>query len=90
MWLARRIWRGGVFALTTFRVLQTIGACLFGLVLVLELISPGVVTGPEPAVALLFTVSAWCLMAPALQRHVYARHWRLALQRNPEGPLIGP
>ena len=27
MWLAHRIWRGGLFALTTFRVLQTIGAC---------------------------------------------------------------
>src|SRR3954447_20247405 len=90
IWLAHRIWRGGLFALTTFRVLQTIGACLFGLVLVLELISPEVVTGPRPIVTLLFTVSAWCLMAPALQRHVDARHWRLVLQRHPEGPLTGP
>ena len=90
MWLAQRIWRGGLFALTTFRVLQTIGACLFGLVLVLELILPGVVSGPGPAVALLFTVSAWCLVAPSMQRHVDARHWGLALQRHPEGPLMGP
>jgi hypothetical protein len=89
IWLAHRIWRGGLFALTTFRVAQTIGACLFGLVLVLELISPEVVTGPGPMATLLFTVSAWCLMAPSLHRHVDARHWRLVLQRHPEGPLIG-
>ncbi|MFL6135746.1 MAG: hypothetical protein ACJ72A_23280 [Nocardioidaceae bacterium] len=47
IWLAHRIWRGGLFALTTFRVLQTIGACLFGLVLVLELISPGWCPDPD-------------------------------------------
>jgi hypothetical protein len=29
-------------------------------------------------------------MAPSLHGHVYARHWGLALQRHPEGPLIGP
>lgn len=29
LWLAHRIWRGGLFALTTLRVLQAIGACLF-------------------------------------------------------------
>src|SRR4051812_33476513 len=90
IWLAHRVWRGGLFALTTFRVAQTSGACLFGLVLVLELISPGVVSGPGPAVTLLFTLSAWCLMAPSLHRHVYARHWGPALQRHPAGPLIGP
>jgi hypothetical protein len=89
MWLAHRIWRGGLLALTSFRVLQTIGACLFGIVVVLELVSPGVVTEPGPAVALFFTVSAWCLMAPFLHGHGYARHWGLALRRHPEGPLIG-
>ena len=90
LWLAHRIWRGGLLALTTFRVLQTIGACLFGLVLVPKMFSPEAVTAPGPAVAVLFALSAWCLMAPALQRHVDARHWRLVLQRHPEGPLVGP
>src|SRR3954452_6186460 len=45
---------------------QTIGTCLFGLVWVQKLIPPEVVTGPGPAVALLFTVSVWCLLAPSL------------------------
>jgi hypothetical protein len=89
LWLAYRIWHGGLLALTTYRVLQTMAACLFGGVLVLNLVSPGVFTGPGPETGLLFAASAWCLMARALQGHVDARHRRLSIESYRENRLLG-
>jgi hypothetical protein len=89
-WLAYRIWRGGPAALLWFRVFQTLGAVLFGIVVVMSLLfgTPGQDT--HPGLVALFAVSAWCLMAPALLRHSHStRHQRLnaqlSLSQSPMG-----
>ncbi|MGH3506707.1 MAG: hypothetical protein ACRDO2_05840 [Nocardioidaceae bacterium] len=73
LWLARRIWHGGATALAWFRGLQWSGAILFGTVLVAERWDSSIVTKAGPGTVLVFALSGWCLMAPALTRHVSAR-----------------
>lgn len=70
-WLTYRIWRGGPVALLWFRVLQTLGACLFGIVLLMSLVAGDVGRNAHPGLVALYAVSAWCLMAPALLRHAH-------------------
>jgi len=71
LWLAHRIWRGGPTALLWCRVLQTLGASLFGIVIVLSLLAGDLGRNASPGVFALYAVSAWCLMSPALLRHVH-------------------
>jgi hypothetical protein len=69
LWLAHRIWHSGATALAWFRGLQILGVVLFGTVLVATRWVEDLGTGAAPDTVLLFAVSAWCLLAPALSRH---------------------
>jgi hypothetical protein len=70
-WLAYRVWRGGPVALLWFRVLQTLGACLFGIVLLMSLVGADVGSNAHPGIVAAYAFSAWCLMAPALFFHAH-------------------
>ena len=69
LWLAHRIWRGGAIALAWFQGLQILGVVLFGTVLFATR-WVDLATGAGPHTVLLFALSAWCLTASALSRHV--------------------
>jgi hypothetical protein len=85
LWLTYRVWRGGSVALFWFGVMQTLGACLFGLTLVLAAVDGSVSTAATPATVVCFAVSAWCLKAPALRRHA----WERRLPRTRTGAGVG-
>ncbi len=70
LWLAFRIWRGGATALAWFRGLQILGVVLIGTVLVAARWAENLGTGAGPEMVVFLAVSAWCLLAPALSRHV--------------------
>lgn len=82
IWLTYRIWRGGPVALLWFRVLQTLGACLFGIVLLMSLVGGSVGRNAHPELVALYAISAWCLMAPPLLRHAH-----LARERRRRAPV---
>jgi hypothetical protein len=88
VWLTYRIWRGGPVALLWFRVLQTLGACLFGIVLAMSLVTGEAGRNAHPELVALYAISAWCLMAPALLRHAHRRRDR-RLRRQLE-PALSP
>ena len=83
LWLAHRIWRGGPTALLWFRVMQTLAASLFGIVVVMSVLTGDVGRNAHPGVFALYAISAWCLMSPALLSHVHAvRDARLGARRD--------
>ncbi len=70
LWLAHRIWKGGATALAWFRGLQGFALFSFGAVWVSGLWDGYVGTTAGPGPILMWGVSVWCLMSPALSRHV--------------------
>jgi hypothetical protein len=72
LWLAHRVWRGGATALAWFVALQTLGMVLFGTVLVTAWWESSPTTAACPGTVVLYALSVWCLLAPALSRHVSA------------------
>lgn len=73
LWLAHRTWQGGATALACYRVLQWSGVCLFSMALVVAHWDNSVTTEVTIVTVLLYAVSVWCLMAPALSNHVDAQ-----------------
>ena len=86
LWLAHRIWRGGPAALLWCRVLQTLAASLFGIVVVMSLVAGDVTRDAHPGAFVLYAVSAWCLMAPGLHRHAHVSRHRRMLARPDHRP----
>jgi hypothetical protein len=82
LWLVHRIWRGGATALAWFLALQTLGLVLFGTVLVMASWEGGPETAAGPGTVALLALSVWCLLAPALSRHVSAASRRRKCQRS--------
>ena len=72
LWLARRVWRGGATALAWFRFLQLLGVFLFGYVLIAAQFSSNLESTAGLGTVMLFALASWCLLAPALSRHVAA------------------
>jgi hypothetical protein len=83
LWLAHRIWRGGATALAWFLALQTIGLVLFGTVLVTSWWEGGPETTAGPGTVALYALSVWCLLAPALSRHVSTASLRRTRRSGP-------
>jgi hypothetical protein len=73
LWLTYRIWRGGATALASFKFLQLLGVVLHGSVLLFSLWEDSIGTGANQGTVVLFAISLWCLMAPALSQHVQGR-----------------
>jgi len=73
LWLTRRIWKGGHTARTVFWLLQMVTACFGAVALAMEPFVSNFSTGATPLSVALLAVSAWCLSAPALERHVRQR-----------------
>lgn len=72
LWLTYRTWRGGGTALAWFRGLQLLGVTLLGLALASAAFDTGIETATGPVTVVLYAVSLWCLMSPALTEHVTA------------------
>ena len=88
LWLAYRIWKHGPVALALFRGLQTCGLILFGTVVILARWQHNIETGATAGTVLLYAVSLWSLMAPALSDHVAASSGAV-LETDEEGDLSG-
>jgi hypothetical protein len=63
--------------------MQTLAASLFGIVVVMSVLTGDVGRNAHPGVFALYAISAWCLMSPALLSHVHAvRDARLGARRD--------
>jgi len=67
---AHRVWRGGATALAGFLALQTLGLVLFGTIVVTAWWQGTPETTAGPGTVALHALSIWCLLSPALSRHV--------------------
>lgn len=90
VWLAHRIWRGGATALAWYRGLQTFCLCLFAIAFVAARLDDAISTGATASTLVLYGLSVWFLLAPALSRHVDAAADSASAMRTAVEATSGP